>query len=215
MERFKFAYPEDGVRPSSFTRERFFDFSDGLTNIRPDVHERWAAYYRRLEEKWDDLAYVGDKITQIGIQRLWRTIPEAKFVCIVRDVEAVAASWDRRARNETDRAWSPASDARASVAQWNRGMRRIRRAVRQRPEQAAVVEYDHFFGDPDGASLRAVCDWLGLEPAEELRDEFARMHEQYRSVLNARDRRLSPADAEFVEQHAERRAWNALRQIAL
>ncbi|MDP3966842.1 MAG: sulfotransferase, partial [Nocardioides sp.] len=109
MERYKHVLYEPegpGLTPDHFTRERFFDFSDDLTNIRPDVHQRWHDFYAGLEEKWETTAYVGDKITHLRLPRLWDCLPDARFVCIIRDVRSVAASWEARATNPADTAWS-------------------------------------------------------------------------------------------------------------
>ena len=69
--------------------------------------------------------------------------------------------------------WRPDQDASQAVVRWNRTLRRIRRAVRQRPDHAVVVEYDRFFGDPAGASLGKVLAWLGLDRAPEIDAAFA------------------------------------------
>ena len=63
----------------------------------------------------------------------------------------------------TTSGWAADQDATKAVAGWNRSLRRVRRAVKQRPDRAVVVEYDRFFGDATGASLDKVLAWLGLD----------------------------------------------------
>ena len=152
VERYKRLYPRDDepVTAELFEEARFFDFGDGLTNLTPELAPEWAAHYEAMRAKWAGARYVGDKMVAIRLQHVWETLPDARFVCIVRDLEPVAASWEARARNPEDVGWGADQDATKAVAGWNRSLRRIRRAVRQRPEHAAVVEYDRFFGDPDG-----------------------------------------------------------------
>ena len=50
-------------------------------------------------------------------------LPEARFVYIVRNPYAVAASWKRRAENEADAAWPVENDDRAAVPVWNESLR--------------------------------------------------------------------------------------------
>ena len=149
MERFKRLWGADigRITPELFERERFFDFSDGFTNITPELdwaQERLAA----LDAKWDTARYRGDKMTVIRAQRLWETFPDARFVFIVRDLAQVASSWARRAADASDTSWRADADATRSVAAWNTAVRRVARAVSDRPSQAMVVEYTRFFGDP-------------------------------------------------------------------
>jgi Sulfotransferase family len=217
MERYKRLYGRRNVRiePDLFERDRFFDFSDGLTNITPDVHERWANYYAQIEARWDSASYVGDKITQAVMQRIWRSLPDAKFICIVRDIEQVAASWDVRAKRASDVNWPERANARDSVMRWNQALRRIRRAVKQRPEDAVVVEHSRFFGDPDGHSMAGVLDWLGRERAREMDEHFAQAHARFVESIAPKQRSMSDADAAYVREAADRAAWRQLLRRAV
>ena len=99
VERYKRFYPrEEPVTRELFTRERFFALDDGMTNVVPANGEEWQVHYDAMAAKWDTAAYVGDKMVSIRMQHVWETLPEARFVCIVRDIEPVAASWEARAR---------------------------------------------------------------------------------------------------------------------
>ena len=191
-----------------FEEERFFDFSDGLTNLTPEQAPEWAPHYEAMRAKWAGARYVGDKMVAIRLQHLWETLPDARFVCIVRDLEPVAASWEARARDPEDAGWAADADATKAVAAWNRSLRRIRRAVKQRPDHAVVVEYDRFFGDPAGKSLGRVLDWLGLERTDEVEAAFGRVHRQYVEKVAPKQRTLSPETTAFLDEHAERAVWD-------
>ena len=182
VERYKRLYPSDDepVTADLFTEQRFFDFSDGLTNLTPEQAPEWAPHYEAMRAKWARARYVGDKMVAIRLQHVWETLPDARFVCIVRDLEPVAASWQARARDPDDVGWSADAGATSAVAAWNRSLRRVRRAVKQRPDRAAVVEYDRFFGDPVGASLDRVLEWLGLDRAPEVEAAFGAVHRHVR-----------------------------------
>lgn len=217
MERYKRLYSKDVDRltPELFARERFFDFSDGFTNQDPEEAARWGVDYAALEASWEQAAYVGDKMTNVRFDAVHARLPEARFVFIVRDIEHVALSWDRRAHDSADAGWPERADARASVEKWNRSLRRIRRAVRQHPELATVVEYSRFFGDPDAASLRTVLDGLGLAWGPEVAAGFADVHREYVGSVADRERSLSPELRADVDELADRRLWHAVTRLAV
>lgn len=216
MERFKKLSGDRIVEltPALLERERFFDFSDGLTNIRPDVHPRWAALYQRQQDKWDRAAYVGDKMTSARMEAIWKQLPDARFVCIVRDVGDVAASWQVRAENPTDR-WATRADSEGAIRAWNVVNTRIRRARRQRPDHTIVVEYSSFFGDPEAGSLRAVLDWLGLDYHAEVATAFAQAHEQYVTRIAGKPRELTPEAQAFVDERVRPDLWKHLMKLTV
>ncbi len=201
------------LTPACLTRERFFDFADGLTNIVPDSEERWRVHYERMDAQFDDASYVGDKLTVARMQALWEQHPTAQFVCIVRDVAEVAASWDRRATTVSDRGWPAILDAHRAVDFWNKHNARIRRAARQRPDQVAVVEHASFFGDAGARALRRVLSGLDLEMTPEVEAAFAAAHATYAEVA-AKERALSPEAQSFLDEHADLQLWRSLRRLA-
>jgi len=210
VERYKRLYPRDDqpVTAELFDEGRFFDFGDGLTNLTPDQAPEWAPHYEAMRAKWAGARYVGDKMVAIRLQHVWETLPDARFVCIVRDLEPVAASWEARASNPDDLGWSADADATKAVAAWNRSLRRVRRAVRQRPDRAVVVEYDRFFGDADGRGLDRALGWLGLDRSPEIDTAFRRVHREYVDKVAPKQRTLSPGVLAFLDEHAERDLWD-------
>lgn len=217
MERYKRLYSSgvDRLAPELFTRERFFDFSDGFTNQDPEEAARWGVDYAALEATWEQASYVGDKMTNVRFDAVHARLPEARFVFIVRDIEHVALSWDRRAQDAADAGWPERADARASVEKWNRSLRRIRRAVRQHPELATVVEYGRFFGDADATGLRAVLDRLGLAWGPEVAAGFDDVHREYVGSVADREREPSPELRADIDELADRRLWQAVNRLAV
>ena len=218
VERYKRLYPrdEEPVTADLFEEDRFFDFTDRLTNLTPEQAPEWAPHYAAMRAKWRQARYVGDKMVAIRLQHVWETLPEARFVCIVRDLEPVAASWEARAQNPDDLGWAADQDATKAVAGWNRSLRRVRRAVKQRPDRAVVVEYDRFFGDESGTSLGKVLAWLGLDRSPEIDAAFARVHSTYVEKVAPKQRSLSPETLAFLDEHAQRDVWaQVTTQLAL
>ena len=215
MERYKklWGTAVGSITPALFERERFFDFSDGLTNITPDVE--WAqTRLADLTAKWDTARYHGDKMTVIRAQRLWENFPEARFVFIVRDVALVASSWQRRAADSADVTWHRDADAATSVAAWNTALRRVHTAVDGRPDRAVVVDYTRFFGDPDGTAFRGVLDFLGLDPAP-IADTWRASHRTYVDRVAGRDRTLPRDVTAFIDEHADREVWDKVLALSL
>lgn len=217
MERFKGLWGDriEEMLPELFERERFFDLSDGLTNIRPDIDPRWGRYYERQAAKWDAARYVGDKMTRVRMDQLWARLPDARFVCIVRAPEDVAASWDARANRVSDVNWPERLNSERAIKVWNVNNTRIRRAARQRPEQALVVEYTSFFSDSEATSLRTALRWLGLDFAPEVATAFAAAHELYQSQIAGRERQLSPEAQQLVDSNVSPDLWKHLLKLAV
>jgi hypothetical protein len=203
------------LTPEHFERDRFFDFSDGLTNLVPEQHPQWAAYYARMAAKWDTATYVGDKVTSLRMRQVWELHPEARFVCIVRDINEVAHSWNARAHDPGDLSWSPTADARVAVRRWNAALRTIRVAHREHPDRIVVVEYARFFGDPQATPLHAVLDFLGLAVEPGIAAAFAAAHEAYTSTIADKPRELPEADRAFIDAEANRRLWRRVKRIAV
>lgn len=217
MERYKnlWRYDIERLTPEFFEREAFFDLSDGRTNIRPDVDERWATYYRRQEAKWECARYVGDKMTIARMGGIWRSLPDAKFVFIVRDPAEVAASYDVRARRASDVNWPADRDRAQAIRDWNEGNTRIRRARRQQPDRTILVEYSSFFSDPEATRLRRVLDWLGLDYGPEVEAAFAAAHEVYVTAIATREQVVSPEVRAVVEANVAPGLWKHLLKLAI
>lgn len=218
-ERFKRLWAPTRIRelrPELFTRERFFDFSDDLTNLTPDHPDpQWAAHYADLERRWDSATYVGDKMTAIRVGRLQRQFPTAKHVLIVREPVGVAASWSARAANPDDLTWGDHRDAVAATTAWNQAVARALRAAQTWPEQVMLLEYDAFFADPDGKPLQRVLDHLGLAMTPTLSEAFATAHRQYVDHVLSKPRTLSPEEIAHLQTMIHHELWDQVHAVAL
>ncbi|MFT4263356.1 MAG: sulfotransferase [Nocardioides sp.] len=212
MERFKRLLQRDRIEqltPALLEHDRFFDFSDKLTNLTPQ-HAGWAgALYAQLEAKWDTARYVGDKLTAVPVEALRRQHPDARFVVIVRDILEVAASWDKRATSADD-PWKAGRDAAMAIRRWNEQSTQTLAAARAWPEQVTIVEYSRLFGDPDAAAFRALLDRLGLsfEPAA---DAFTAAHTTYVDGVRDKERSVDPD----VLAQADEAVWKELVALSV
>ncbi|GAA4673529.1 sulfotransferase [Nocardioides nanhaiensis] len=217
MERFKKLWGEriGELTPQLLTRERFLDFDDDLTRIRPDRSQRWADFYAKQADRFDQARYVGEKMTATPMEALWQTMPDARFVGIVRRIEEVAASWDARAARPDDVGWSERLDNERAVQAWNRNNTRLRRARRQHPERVALVEYGELFGDPDGGALRRLLAWLDLEVTPEVEESFGQAHRTYVEKVAGKDRTLAPEVERLLAERVAPRLWHHLSKLTV
>jgi hypothetical protein len=214
MERFKGLWQPSRLAdfgPELFVRERFFDFGDGLTNITPTRHARWARYYDRVAAKYDTAVYRGDKMTRPWFDETWARFPRARFVCIIRNFFDVAHSWQARAANPDDASWAATNDARAAVVQWNRTLQLIADAHRRRPDDVLVVDYDTIFSDE--GSLRTVLDALGLGWEPEIGRAYESAHSR-NEQLTDKPRDLAVTLRDTLAQLADWATWEAVRSLA-
>ena len=164
IERYRFRViggPKDALSPDLFKRERFFQYDE--TDGARDVFEKYETDYAELAYKWSTVRVVGDKIPRayMAFSKILATFPNARFIFIARDVEQVAASWQRRADNPDDVSWPSENDHAAAVHEWNRGMKMVEKFFRSTPEKLHLVHYDNLFGgmlDP----WDDIFNWLDL-----------------------------------------------------
>lgn len=161
IERFKklamSAETADEFMPDLFGTERFFDFRATDTNVRSDNT------YRRMRSRYDEAIWVGDKVPRYyaRLPTIYDRFPGAVVFYIVRDLPAVARSWNARAQNPAD-SWPIENDYRRAAIEWNKGNRIALRWATQRPRDFHVVAYDDLF--PHGIDLvGAIMARLGLD----------------------------------------------------
>ncbi len=176
IERYRLLAQRDAscLGEALFRRERFFDFQEG--DGARDVWEKFQDEYRRLASKWATCTILGDKIPRlyVGADTLLRAQPLARLIFIRREVEPVAASWQRRADDPEDPSWPAANDAAAAVLEWNRGIRSAAELAAAWPEQFLLVRYEDLLtGDP--GSFGPLFEWLALAPPEGFASDYAQL----------------------------------------
>ena len=145
----------------------------------------------------------------IRLQHVWETLPDARFVCIVRDLEPVAASWEARARR-TPRT-SAGAPTRTPPRRWPAGTARCAGSA-ARSGSAPTTRWSSSTTASSatraGASLGKVLAWLGLDRSPEIDAAFAQVHATYVEKVAPKQRTLSPETLAFLDEHAERDVWD-------
>ena len=131
-------------------RERLerVDSGDGAGAVRA-FYEAYAA--RQGKPRWGDKtpAYM------LSVQRIGRTLPEARFIHLIRDGRDVALSQTARALNEQP---PPAEQA----ARWTKRIGKAReQAATLKGPRYVEARYEDLVRDPEG-TLRRVCEFIEL-----------------------------------------------------
>jgi glycosyltransferase involved in cell wall biosynthesis len=195
FERFKRTRAQ--LEPFHFTPGQFFAPVLAETDIRGEL------LYRRLRERWQrgSVAVVGDKVPLY-----WRVLPEllerfprGRLILLVRDLEDVAASFERRARDPGD--WWPAeNDHTLAVTMWSEALRRVREAeCGGYGEQIFLLPYESLLAG-EQRWLQAMLAFIGLPSSARLRAEHQRLAERWRARIH------EPAEPElgsYIEAHRD------------
>jgi len=149
MERYirLFTRQYNQFTPALFTRERFFDCrlrDSGLFDHRRPMYEKQMAHMNRMEEKWDDALFVGDKIPTL-FRRFEETLerfPGAIFVHIIRGINDVCASWLVRGKSFDATSGFTLQNA---VSVWNQSNTRALRFKEKFPDNMVIVDYERMY----------------------------------------------------------------------
>src|SRR5687768_9384687 len=140
----------------------------------------------------------GDKTPDylLSIRRIGRTLPEARFVHLIRDGRDVAASrrrWRARAggRERPVDAWA---------GQWRRGIETARKQSRD-VEYYMELRYEDLVKDTEG-ELRRVCEFIELDFEPGMLDYHRRAGERLQEL----DRSLPAADGKGGRDASHRQA---------
>lgn len=208
IERYKHlvARPSE-IQRSLFQENRFFDFRPEETNHIPKPGGKWQGIYSRMREKWDTAHVVGDKIPHLFnvIDQVWPAIPEARLIYIVRDIHAVADSWNAAAASNPR--WA-AVDHKNAVAAWNRANCTVASYLPNR--QLLVVPYERLFG---GAveQIDRICRFLDVQNDLELLKAYDKAVAYYLSQIVVRPSRSLQGQAEFIEEKADWQTYHAVK----
>jgi Sulfotransferase family len=204
LERYKFhCYHGGGFGPNLFDKDRFFDFQEGDTNLLPEADKTYATLYAAMRQKWDLAQVVGDKIPHafLCMDSIEAAYPKVRFLYIVRDIEAVASSWNARALNVLDRGWPRGEDCRRAVKTWNAGNKCVLNKMARCPDRIQVIDYDRFFSG-ELAELDRVRSFLDLQTDSNLRQEFVGSAQEHTNIMANRKILIDTQEQEFVRQNA-------------
>ena len=191
-------FARDFIAPSDFERDRFFDMQAGDT-FYPDL-AGFNPYYDRARSLFDDALFVGDKIPKLytRFEALAERFPDCRVLFIFRNIFDVAASYKRRALDETDATWRRDQGVAAAIRDWGQAIK----AYEDFSDRLKIlpVDYEALFFDGEG--LQTMLDFLGLDPLPDTRQMHKNMMRRAVQLEAQRDRAIDGADAKLISMQA-------------
>ena len=191
-----------------FTAERFFDFRQSDTNVL------FPGTYLKLREKYRDATWIGDKWPRYytRYEELFEKFEDCVVIFMLRDVHAVASSWNKRAENPADR-WPESNDYTRAVEEWNLSLKRTLEFKRKYKNRLLIVEYEQLFSG-DIVIFKRILHRLNLAMPKPLLRRFRGItrnwDERSRKPLAQRE-----GQTDFVNAHADMQSCAKLRRLAL
>ncbi len=211
LERFNTKITNEKLTADLFAPDRFFDLRQGDTWYKD--FSRFEAVFERLRRKYNRALYVGDKYPRAYMKYdfLAQALPGCRFIYILRDIVAVAKSYE--ARRAAEKNWPATRDARVAVQEWNEGNHETLRVLEQHP--ILVVSYDSLFRH--GQSLAPIGRFLELDLArlETIRNFAAEKRAEERAASKASARsELAAEHQDYIAEHADMEAYHQLLAAA-
>lgn len=208
LERFNLRLFARSLMPADFERDRLLRVEAGDTWY--DDLSQFPWQQRLLEAHYDAAAYVGDKVPRAYecFDHLVTHFPDVRFICLVRDVFDVAASYEGRRREKTH--WAPDWDARKAVEHWNTSLRAALACGDVAP--ILPVIYEDLVASE--APLAGVAEFLGIDP-QPLHVAWRRSsRREPRPATGAGAARLAADDVAFIQATADREALDRVTHLA-
>ncbi|WP_412074397.1 sulfotransferase [Tritonibacter mobilis] len=199
-----------------WSKERFADVQPDDTHVQPG-HPSWSSAERTIQHAYahyDDLVYIGDKLPRSGnnYETLHASAPKTKVLYMLRNPFDVAASYNKRARNENDKGWRPAVDYRVAVDHWNLD---VSETVKYLDKLSFhIIRYETIFYSLD--EFQAVYDFLNLTMTDSVASNWQNarkkgsVREQQRSALTDDEKVYICAHCDFTSYRKLLRAGGHL-----
>lgn len=208
LERFNLRLFARTLVPADFERSRFLRMEAGDTWYDDLSQFPWQR--QLVESHYDGAEYVGDKVPRAYefFDHLVTHFPDVRFICLVRNVFDVAASYEARRRETTH--WAPDWDARKAVEHWNASLRATLACGDVAP--ILPVVYEDLIASEE--TLDGVAEFLDIDP-QPLRTAWRRMHRpEARPAPGAGAERLATEDVTFIAATADQGALDRVTQLA-
>lgn len=195
MERYNlFAKSGGPICEALFAPDRFLDIRPGDTFYKDFSY---FEDYEHIAAKYGSASIVGDKVPKYYLKydEIFKTIPDARFVCIIRNIYDVAASYKVRAARGT--LWPRWRTVPSAIEDWNLSLRQTARHVAS--GRVHIVPYEEFFLKGTGAE--ALWTFLGLDP--DALGEHAAPNDRPSSGQSSQPKVLDALDAYRIATQAD------------
>ena len=216
VERFKFQFlREENHSAALFERDRFFDFQEKDSNIRPDTKPEWQPLYEDIARKWDHARVIGDKVPDMMpvLSAFMQANPDFKCIYILRSLKGVAMSWQTRANDRRDN-WPSGRGFDVACESWAAQANDLEQLMESGLVRGRILllDYDKMY-KPGNRSAEAILRFLNLEPSASFTATYQEHIDFFQSREPARVR--VSKDFKAVYANTDKTAFRALRARAL
>ena len=208
LERFNLRLFARKLMPSDFDRQRYFRMENGDTWYKELSH--FARRHSLVESHFDTAQFVGDKVPRAYefFDHLISHFPDVRFLCLVRNVFDVAASYEGRRRAMNN--WKPDWGARKAVEHWNASLRAVLTYASVAP--ILPVIYEDLIATE--TTLDPVAEFLNIDP-KPLRESWGKSRRlEARPQPGAGAARLAAEDVAYITANADLDALARVTRLA-
>lgn len=178
---------------------------------------RYKEYSYKAFDKLPNALYTGDKrpnfLFSWNITKRNFLPHNIKIIHIIRDIEDIACSYNKRASDPNDK-WPISRNYKASVYEANRN-NKLALQVLSDPlwkDSIKVITYKNCF--INSFSIRNMFEWLNIEVDEKLEEKITHFLQKSAEVLN-KDRSLPPAHEAYLRRRFDFKTYQQLEKISL
>jgi hypothetical protein len=196
------------LMPSDFDRQRYFRMENGDTWYKNLSH--FAHWHSLVESHFDTAQFVGDKVPRAYefFDHLISHFPDVRFLCLVRNVFDVAASYEARRRAMNN--WNPDWGARKAVEHWNASLRAVLTYASVAP--ILPIIYEDLIATE--TTLDPVAEFLNIDP-KPLRESWEKNRRpEARPQPGAGAARLAAEDVAYITANADQDALARVTRLA-
>jgi hypothetical protein len=177
------------------------------------MYAKAMAHMNRMEEKWDDALFVGDKIPTLFhcFEKTLERFPDAKFVHIIRDINDVCASWQVRGKSPDATSGFTLQNA---VSVWNQSNTKALKFREKFPDNMVIIDYERIYVPGNIERMfRSISPQLDMEKEVILQLVFE--VSSMLSLMSKREPVVEQEELDFIKSTAKTARYQKLLTYSL
>ncbi len=181
-------------------KHRFFNFNRNNTNILPNS-DVWEDFYKQVFSKYAQVTIIGDKLPEY--YNFYNEMTEAfhvpKWIFMLRDIEDVAMSYNKRANNTEDM-WPSDANYRRAVEHWNKSLEKTWCYINKKFGNFFCCEYEKLFSY-NPKYLKILLDFLEVDFNSEIDNAYRFLTKDWKNRMKIKVF-LTESESDYVKNHA-------------
>lgn len=204
LERYIGLCSKHALTEELFSIERFTTLYEGDTFYQ----DLSIPYYKKVKVLLATADYVGDKIPMLFhyFDRLFTNIPTAKVIFMLRNIIDVASSYEARANDNNDTAWTANRRTAAAIKDWHQSLLVLQKYSND--SRVFPIIYEDFFSTTN--SIEALYQFLQLEPNHAVQTRYDAVLSKSSQLEKQRKRELT---IDAVQQICETAPFELYRDV--